>query len=204
MLPRTSRILAGAALGLAAATAAQAAEMLPWRQHQAPFGFVFGNGIDGHQQSRQGADGNLAGYLYVRYTGVVTQDGYRVATHVDCDAVADCSVGWTLRGKPASAKLVQEPMHDHPVFWIGRADIPQPGSYALFHWTGEMPAALGTNADGYLLELTAVNRLCFIHHSAEQATAGATCRDNGGVAVERGIDIATHLNIVTHDPAGGM
>jgi hypothetical protein len=55
---------------------------------------------------------------------------------------------------------------------------------------------------GYLLQLTAVNRFCFIHHGAEAAMSAASCRDNGGVEVDRGLDIATHLNIVTNDPAG--
>jgi hypothetical protein len=55
---------------------------------------------------------------------------------------------------------------------------------------------------GYLLQLTASNRFCFIHHGAEAASGAMTCRDNGGVQVERGVDTATHLNIVTNDPAG--
>jgi len=29
-----------------------------------------------------------------------------------------------------------------------------------------------------------------------------SCRDSGGVKVERGVDTATHLNIVTNDPSG--
>ena len=131
---RSSTILLGVALGLATANAAQAAEMYPWRQHQAPFSFRFGNEIDTHQQTRLGNDGNLKGYFYIRYTGVVTKDNYRVATHADCNTVADCTVGWTIDGLPSSAKLVGQPMNDHPVFWLQRADIPQPGSYAHFHW----------------------------------------------------------------------
>jgi hypothetical protein len=85
---------------------------------------------------------------------------------------------------------------DHPVFLVTRADIPQPGAYAHFHWLGDMPA-VGETKDGCLLHLTAVERFCFIHHGAESATSGATCRANGGVNVDPGTDIATHLNIVT-------
>ena len=125
-----------------------------------------------------------------------------MATHADCNTVADCSVGWKLDGEPASAKLVRQPMPDHPLFWRARADIPQPGSYALFHWTGMAMPMPYLNAAGFLLELTAVNRFCFIHHGAEGAMSAASCRDNGGVKVDRGVDIATHLNIVTSDPAG--
>jgi len=29
-----------------------------------------------------------------------------------------------------------------------------------------------------------------------------SCRENGGVKVDRGVDVATHLNIVTNDPNG--
>lgn len=195
-----------AALGLACVASVQAAEMVPWREHQRPWTFVFGNDIDGHQQTRQRADGSLDGFLYIRHTGVVTHDGLPVATHADCSAAgADCVVGWTIDGRPASAMLAHEPMHmhDHLLFVIGRADIPQPGAYVHFHWTGmDMPAP-GAQAAGYLLQLTAVNRFCFIHHGAEAAMTEMSCRDNGGVEVERGIDTATHLNIVT-TAHGGM
>jgi len=201
---KSSQLIIGAALGLSALAGVHAAEMLPWRQHQAPFDFVFGNMIDGHQQSRLGRDGSLSGFLYIRHTGVVTRDGYPVATHADCNAAADCSVGWTLRARPATAKLVLQPMHDHPLFWLPRADIAQPGSYGHFHWTGMAMPMPYQPAAGYLLELTAVNRFCFIHHGAEAAHGAASCADNGGVAVERGIDIATHLNLIAIDPSGGM
>jgi hypothetical protein len=78
---KTTLLLFGTALGLSSATAVQAAEMYPWREHQPPFIFVFGNEIDGQQQTRQGSDGSLDGYLYVQYTGVVTHDNLPVATH---------------------------------------------------------------------------------------------------------------------------
>jgi hypothetical protein len=54
--------------------------------------------------------------------------------------------------------------------------------------------------DGYLLQLTAVDKFCFIHHGAAGATNSKTCRENGGINVDPGIDIATHLNIVTSAP----
>jgi hypothetical protein len=196
----------GAALGLSTINAVQAAEMYPWRQHERPFTFKFGNEIDGHQQTRQAHDGSLNGYLYIQYTGIVTKDNYPVATHVDCNAVgADCVVGWRVDGQPSSATLVRQPVHDHPVFLIGRADLPQPGSYVHFHWTGgsmPMPYLSNPAPAGYLLQLTAVNSFCFIHHGAEAAMTAKSCRDNGGVKVDRGVDTATHLNIVTNDPAG--
>src|SRR6476619_4352926 len=93
----TTFLLFGTALGLSSAAAVQAAEMYPWREHQPPFSFVFGNEIDGHQQTRQGSDGSLDGYLYMQYTGVVTNDNLPVATHANCSAGgADCVVGWKI------------------------------------------------------------------------------------------------------------
>jgi hypothetical protein len=59
---------------------------------------------------------------------------------------------------------------------------------------------MGQSVDGYLLQLTAVDKFCFIHHGAESATSDRTCRDNNGVNVDLGTDIATHLNIVTSAP----
>lgn len=184
------------ASGLASAT-----DLYPWRNHAAPFGFVFGNDFDNHQQTRRTRDLSLFGFFYIQFTDVVTKDRYRVATHVDCNAAADCTVGWTLNGKPVRATLLYEPEHDHPVFLVNRPDIPQPGAHAHFHWLGAKPS-LGQSIDGFLLQLTAVDRFCFIHHEAESATSSETCRGNGGVAVDPGIDIATHLNIVTSRPPG--
>lgn len=174
---------------------ASAGEAYPWRHHAAPYTFVFGNDIDQHQQTRLRADGSLTGYLYIQLTGVVTQDGYPVATHTNCASAPErCIVGWTIDGKPARATFLQHPMHDHPLFAVMRADIPQPGSYSHFHWLGmAMPHHL---AQGYLMQLVAQNRFCFIHHDVGAATAGLGCQANGGLKVERGVDIATHLNIV--------
>lgn len=196
-------LLIGTALGLSATAAVQAAEMYPWREHQRPFSFKFGNDIDKHQQTRQRADGSLDGYLYIKYTGVVTQDGLAVATHGDCSAAgADCVVGWKIDAKPSTAALVRQPMHDHPLFLIGRPDIPQPGAYVHFHWTGMAMPMPYMPVSGYMLQLTAFNRFCFIHHGHEAAMDAKSCRDNGGIKVEPGVDTATHLNIVTSDPAG--
>jgi hypothetical protein len=143
-------------------------------------------------------DGSLSGYFYIHFTGVVTKDGYPVATHVDCNTGL-CTVGWTLDGEPATATFLYQVNDDHPVFLVGRADIPQPGAHAHFHWLDTMPAP-GVATRGFLLQLTAVDTFCFIHHGADSAQQSKTCRDNGGVTVDAGIDIATHLNIVTSFP----
>jgi hypothetical protein len=47
----------------------------------------------------------------------------------------------------------------------------------------------------------ATDRFCFIHHDAGAATASRTCRDNGGLKITPGLDVASHLNVVTSFPA---
>ncbi len=175
-----------------------AAAFYPWRNHAAPFPFLFGNDIDTHQQTSRKNDGSLSGYFYIHFTGAVTKDGYPVATHVDCSANS-CTVGWIMDGEPGAATFLYEVDDDHPVFLVSRVDIPEPGAHAHFHWLGSMPAA-GVGTTGYLLQLKAVDTFCFIHHEPDGAQNSTTCRDNGGIAVNPGIDIATHLNIVTSFP----
>jgi hypothetical protein len=126
-----------------------------------------------------------------------------VATHVDCNS-APCTAGWTLSGQPRTAAFLYHVDGDHPVFLVNRLDIPEPGAFAHFHWllyAGSLPP-VGVSVPGYLLQLTAVDTFCFIHDMAEAAAArkSKTCRENGGVTVNPGIDIATHLNIVTSHP----
>ncbi len=186
------------ALSLLGAGSASTSDLYPWNNHADPFSFLFGNDIDTHQQTQLLKKDGLSGYFYIGFTGVVTKDGYRVATHVDCNAMP-CTVGWTLDGKPATATFLYEVAPDHPVFLVNRLDIPEPGAYAHFHWFGADPVP-GENKSGYLLQLTAVDTFCFIHDMAGNATSKRSCRDNGGVAVNLGVDIATHLNIVTSFP----
>jgi len=195
------RLLASV-LAVASTAAAQAAEPYPWGQGVALPGFRFGNAIDGHQQTQQSRDGSLSGFLYVAFTPVVTRDGYRVATHVDCNASPGCAVGWRIEGRPATASLLYHPMHEHPVFVVERSDMPQPGAYSHFHWLGGVMPQPYLPIDGYLLQLTAMNRFCFIHHDAGMARADASCRDNGGVPVRPGLDTATHFNVVAAPPTG--
>jgi hypothetical protein len=168
----------------------------PWRGHAAPYDFLFGNEIDTHQQTREASDGALSGFLYVHYTGAVTSDGLAVAEHDDC-ATTTCDVGWTIDALPATGTFLYHPPDDHPVWLVKRPDIPQPGAYAHFHWYG--PVITGEPQQGYLLELRAVARFCFVHHDAG-ASGDGSCRARGGVAVVPGIDIATHVNIVTSAP----
>ena len=165
-----------------------------WCNHAAPLTFLFGNDFDTHQQSQIRDNGDLVGALYIHYSGKVTADGLRVASHADCNEVADCSVGWTMTGKPREATFLYHAMDDHPTFLIDRSQIPQPGAYAHFH---RVAAGEHSSGAGYMLQLFAVERFCFMHHDAAEAEAGKTCLENGGVAVSPGVDIATHVNIVT-------
>lgn len=198
-MTKLSTLLPALVLFLATGSAA-ATNMYPWRNHAGPFDFLFGNEIDSHQQTRRKRDGSLMGFFYIRFNGVITRDGYEVASHVDCKAFPDCTVGWTMTGEPAPGTFLYQVEHDHPVFHVARPNIPQPGAHAHFHWLGQLQ--FGQAVPGYLLQLTAVDRFCFIHHGAEGATPDRTCRENGGVAVRWGLDIATHLNIVTSRPPG--
>jgi hypothetical protein len=200
-MSKLATLLATAILLVSGAGVAAATDLYPWRNHAAPFNFLFENEIDSHQQTRQTQGRNLFGFFYIQFTGVVTKDLYRVATHVDCNATSDCTVGWTLHGRPVRATFLYQVEPDHPVFLVRRADIPQPGAFSHFHWLDGMPVP-GAIADGYLLQLTAVDKFCFIHHGAEAAASARTCRGNGGVNVDLGTDIATHLNIVTSAPPG--
>jgi hypothetical protein len=195
------RLIVLAIVVAAPAGAARASDLYPWRNHAAPFSFLFGNEIDSHQQTRRTRDHSVFGFFYVEFTGVVTKDQYRVATHVDCNGARDCTVGWTLNGKPAKGTFLYQVPPDHPVFLVDRGDIPQPGAFGHFHWLGGQPSP-GQVVAGYLLQLTAVDRFCFIHDGAPDATSDRTCRENGGVNVDPGIDIATHVNIVTSRPPG--
>jgi hypothetical protein len=97
--------------------------------------------------------------------------------------------------------------NNHPVWLVNRVDIPQKGSYTHFHWitTGSTdPRAvtvpwqcdvktageLENNAEdivcpGWFLEIKADDKFAFEH-------------GNEVVPVRKGIDNATHLNLVTN------
>jgi len=175
-----------------------AATAASWRDHAQPYTFLFDNHIDGHQQTKLKKKGELSGFFYVKFTPYVTDDGLRVAQHVDCTKEAGCTAGWKLSGRAASAKFLYHAMHDHPVWRIDRSSIPQPGAYTHFHWLGgDHPEPDEEPRDGYLLELQAIDTFCFVH--GELSTTTGTCADFGGLPVSPGIDTSTHTNIVTSD-----
>lgn len=165
---------------------------LKWQDHQAPFDFTFGNHIDTHQQTTVLPNGELLGYLYVEFTGEYTDDGYPIAKHTDCnEELADCTVGWQWRGVPGEATFAYHEMGDHPLWLVDRDQIPQPGAYSHFHWLDDPPMAMGLmkgmTYDGYFLELQAKDTFAFEH-------------GNDVIIVTPGLDLATHLNLVTVFP----
>lgn len=187
------------ALGLCVlGNSAVAGGAIAWNGHKAPLTFLFGNDFDTHQQSQLRDNGDLVGALYIHYNGLVTADGLRVASHANCNDVSDCTAGWTMLGKPREASFLYHAMDDHPVFLIDRSEIPQPGAYAHFH---RVAADEHSSGAGFMLQLFALQRFCFLHHDSSAAEPGKTCLENGGVAVSPGIDLATHVNIVTSVPS---
>ncbi|MDF1525270.1 MAG: hypothetical protein RRA15_03310 [bacterium] len=169
------------------------AEGVPWKDHQAPFDFLFGNHFDTHQQTKPMPDGSLSGYLYVKFTGDLTPDGVPVTRHADAgDPMNEVSVGWKIKAVPAAATVVYHQTGDHPIWLVDdRNDIPQPGGYSHFHWLdgplNAMDLIIGETYEGYILELTAKDTFAFMHGSDK-------------VYVTNGLDLATHTNIVTSFP----
>lgn len=193
-------LMASLVLGTGALSWAQG---LPWRDHAAPFDFLFGNHIDTHQQSKL-VKGELQGFLYITYTGEVV-DGVPVARHCDENTLpVDCVAGWKFTGKPIDSENPElNPTFvfhngDHPIWLVNsRNDIPQPGAFSHFHWLNDpmdedapMDAtelSPGDTFPGFFLELFAIETFYFEH---------------GGdrILVRPGLDIATHVNIVGSFP----
>lgn len=195
------KIIAGLALValLALGTTSALAEGYGWRDHAAPWNFLFGNHIDTHQQSQIVGQGKLKGFFYIRFTGDVTAEGVPIAKHADCNKVdEDCTVGWILDGIPVRATYLGHEMGSHPTWYVDPALLPPQPGYSHFHWLGkpEHPGGShegmsdhtgglqeGQTYDGYLLKLTARDTFFFEHH--------------GGFLVTPGIDEWTHANVVT-------
>lgn len=110
---------------------------LNWKDHAAPFDFLFGNHIDTHQQThlvRAGKNkGDLAGYFYVVHLdqdgdGLLdtTADGLPILRHcTKPEHYPNCRFLWTINAKPCIKEVNGcEAMnlyhkHDHPVWLIG-------------------------------------------------------------------------------------
>lgn len=164
-----------------------------WNDQEHPYDFTFGNHIDTHQQLKELPSGELKGFLYIEFTGEYNADGFPIAKHTDCfDEMADCTAGWSLKGVPGHATFVYHESGDHPLWQVhSRGHIPQPGGYSHFHWLDDPAMAgdlmEGMMYDGYYLELTAKETFVFKHGDDE-------------ILVTPGLDLATHLNLVTVFP----
>jgi hypothetical protein len=171
---------------------ATSADLVPWNDHAAPFNFLFKNEIDSHQQSLLKPDGTLFGFLYIQFTGEKNRSGVPIAIHCgESTPSRECVIGWVMKGIAGNATFLYHE-NDHPVWLVNsRSDIPEPGAFAHFHWLREpeTPDFLdeGVQYKGYFLELTAVRKFVFVHHERE-------------ILVKPGIDIATHMNIVSSFP----
>lgn len=171
---------------------------IPWRDHQPPFDFLFGNLIDNHQQSKLVGDGSLQGYIYISFTGGYI-DGVPVAERANCENPdLDCRVGWKVKGVPFEAELVSK----GPRKWLVHEDqLPLGPAYNHFHWVGKpyKPCGLvvGETYEGYLLQRTALTEFYWL--------GGNSTNGQGGHLVTPGMD--PHSNIVTewddNDGGGG-
>lgn len=157
-----------------------------WRDHRAPFDFVFDNHIDTHQQSKLTDGSGLRGFLYITPTGEATDDGTPIAKHGDCsENPDDCTVGWLLRGLARNAEYCGHVSGEHPAWAIAAERMPRQRGFTHFHWLDETShhdgLQVGRRYDGYLLKLTAVEHFVFSHH--------------GEFDVTPGIDFDTHANV---------
>jgi len=157
-----------------------------WRDHDAPFDFLFGNHIDTHQQSKLTGKSGLSGFLYITPSDKTTDDGVTIAKHGDCSMDPEgCDVGWLLRGLARNAEYCGHVSGEHPAWAIDPSDMPSQRGFTHFHWINETlhhdGLTVGDSYDGYLLKLTAVDTFVFDHH--------------GEFLVEPGIDFETHANV---------
>ena len=117
MLKKATLVLAVLILSVSA-VGTVLAEGYPWRNHRAPFDFLFGNHIDTHQQTSWLGNGLLKGHFYIRFTGDETEDGFPIANHGDCEMTGDCTVGWKLDGISMTAKYRGHVHGQHPTWCV--------------------------------------------------------------------------------------
>ena len=153
-------------------------DFYPWRNHQAPFEFTFGNMIDTHQQSSFDKNGVLHGFIYIRIIGVA-EDGIPIAEKANCEENAEgCVVGWVIKAVPVSAELVNK----GPRVWLmDPEDLPQEPGYTHFHWLETPPKPHGLNTEtvyeGYLMKRMAARTFYWLGGSGGGQGGG---NDSGG------------------------
>ena len=120
-------------------------EGYPWKDHAAPYTYLFGNRMDQHQQSKEVGQDQLNGFLYISFTGKIHEDPEQgsipVAKHVDCANPPEredgepmsCTIGWIMHGIRVQGKLL--------TYGSGGASIHRicPTSRAIPTFTGNGP-----------------------------------------------------------------
>jgi uncharacterized membrane protein YgcG len=156
-------------------------EDYPWLDHAFPMDFTFENMIDTHQQSLLYRKNFLQGFIYIHYTGEITEDGIPIARKADCQ-IESCSVGWVIRGIPFQATLVNK----GPRIWeVDPADLPREPGFTHFHWTGSPYKPHGlvldppTVYDGYLLKRMAATTFYWLGGSGQGGSGGGGCSCGG-------------------------
>ena len=165
----------------------------PWQNHLPPYDFKFGNMIDSHQQTKVNVKDKLQGYIYIHYTGELTEDGYPIARKAHCPT-EDCDVGWRVKGEKMEATLVCLA----PRTWLVESEfLLKERVYSHFHWLGEPWSPHGRGHDGvgglvvgetyvgFLMKRTAVDTFWW---------TGSQNSSNPGHLVLKGLD--PHSNIV--------
>ena len=156
----------------------------------------------------------MKGFLYIISTGGTDSVSglpiYRHPSGEECGfGKNECEVGWKIKAVPGAAKFLYHSgvnVEDHPVWMVNRVDIPQPGSYTHFHWIttdSEDPRAVPEECNVKTagdLKNYAENVVCpgwFLEIKADKKKF-AFQHGNEVVPVRKGIDNATHLNLVTN------
>ncbi len=190
-MKKLSMLLAALALFLLGMANLDETEDYPWRNHEEPFNFRFANMIDNHQQSRVlPEDNKLQGFLYIHYTGAMTEEGYPIAERADCDSNPDeCRVGWVLKGIPIEAELVQK----GPRLWlVDPNSLPQEPGYGHFQWVDQPGSphdlVVGDVKQGFLLKRIAPAPFYWLGGQGGSGGGGGGGHDGGDCGDEGGCD----------------
>ncbi len=113
----------------------------PWRNHAAPWDFLWDNALDNTHEFKTTANGNLVGFMYVEFTEGDTAAG-------GTDAVA-----WNVHGRAAEAHWDST----ESMWVVALVDVPRGDGFVHWHPLGDEEAAQGMeSAPGYFLKHVAL------------------------------------------------